>query len=83
MSEAFAGIQAACETNIFELHSLEINAQEEKVAELVAQWKRAENLYDAAGKALATFSNVLRVIAGQLVDYSSKQKWKKSKGKTP
>jgi hypothetical protein len=63
LADAFEGIQAACETNIFELHSLEINAQEEKAAEIIAQRKRTENMYDAASRALATFSNVLPLIS--------------------
>jgi hypothetical protein len=61
---------------------LEINAQDEKAAEIIAQRKRTENMYDAAGRALATCSNVLPLIAEQLVDYSPEQEWKKGKGKT-
>jgi len=81
LSDALASIQEACQNNIFELHDLEVKATEEKTPEIVAQRKRAENMYDATRKALTTFSNILPLIAEQLIDYSPQQEWKRGKGK--
>lgn len=81
LAEALATIQEACQNNIFEFHSLEVNAQEEKAAEIVAQRKRAENMYDATGKALTMFSTILPLIAEHLIDYSPQQEWKKGKNR--
>jgi len=81
LAEALATIQEACQNNIFEFHSLEVNAQEEKAAEIVAQRKKAENMYDDTGKALTMFSTILPLIAEQLIDYSPQQEWKKGKNR--
>jgi hypothetical protein len=81
LSDALASIQETCQNNIFEFHSLEVNATEEKTPEIIAQRKKAENMYDATRKALTTFSAIFPLIAEQLIDYSPQQEWKKGKGK--
>jgi hypothetical protein len=82
LSNALASIKEECENNIFELHSLEANATEEKAPEIVEQRKRVEHLYDTTGKALATFTAVLPLIAEQLIDYSPQQELQRNRGMT-
>ncbi len=80
LSTALASIQEACQNEIFEFHCMENDAPEARIAEIVAERKKAENLYDATGKALKFFASVLPVIAEQLIDYSPQQEYKKGKG---
>jgi hypothetical protein len=80
LSTALASIQETCQNDIFELHCMENDAPEARIPEIVAERKKAENMYDATGKALAFCSTVLPLIAEQLIDYSPQQELQKGKG---
>jgi hypothetical protein len=80
LSTALASIQEACQNDIFEFHCLESDAPEARIAEIVAERKKAENMYDSTVKALTFFSSVWPLIAEQLIDYSPQQESKKGKG---
>jgi len=80
LSTALASIQEACQNDIFEFHCMENDAPEARIAEIVAERKKAENMYDATGRALTFFSSVLPLIAERLIDYSPQQETKQGKG---
>jgi hypothetical protein len=80
LSTALASIQEACQNDIFEFHFMENDAPEARIAEIIAERKKAENMYDSTVKALMFFSSVWPLIAEQLIDYSPRQESQKGKG---
>jgi hypothetical protein len=54
----------------------------QKVAQIVTERKKAENIYDVTVKALTFLSSVSPVIAEQLIYYSPQQESRMGKGNT-
>lgn len=82
LSAALASIKEEFENSIFEFHSLETTATPDQAPGIVAQRKKAEQLYDTVSRAKTTFATVLPLIAEQLIDYSPQQDSQKRKGIT-
>ena len=80
LSTGLASLQAACQNAIFDFHCMEKDAPEERIAEIVAERKKSENMYDATVEAMTFLSSVSPLIAEQLIDYSPQQESKKGKG---
>jgi hypothetical protein len=58
LSAALASIKEAFQNSIFEFHSLETTATADQAPGLVAQRKKAEQLYDTVSRAKTTFATV-------------------------